>query len=54
MLASSTRAEGAEDPIIEALGVAVYSRVAGTGFTIYAAPAVGKAYGVFKVHCLGS
>lgn len=54
MLATSTRAEGAEDPIIEDLTIGVHSRVAGTGFTVYAAPAMGKAYGVFKVHCVGA
>jgi hypothetical protein len=54
MLATSTRAEGAEDAILEGLTVAVYSRVAGTGFTVAAAAYQGRAYGTFKVHCSGS
>jgi len=54
MLSTTSRAEGAEDAIIEGLTVAVHSRVAGTGYTLAAAVKEGRAYGKFKVHCTGS
>ena len=54
MLATSTRAEGEEDAVIEGLVGAIHSRVAATGFTLYVAPALGVASGVFKFHCTGA
>jgi hypothetical protein len=54
MLATSTRAEGEEDAVLEGLIGAVHSRVAGTGFTLYVAPALGIASGVVKFHCTGA
>ena len=54
ILATSTRAEGEEDAVIEGLIGAVHSRVAATGFTLYVAPALGVASGVFKFHCVGA
>jgi hypothetical protein len=54
LLATSTRAEGEEDPVVEGLIGAVYSRVAGTGFTLYVAPTLGVASGVVKFHCTGA
>jgi len=53
MLATATRAEGAEDAVIESLTVAIYNRLVGTGFTLRTWAAVGKAYGQFIVHCTG-
>jgi hypothetical protein len=54
MLATADRADGAEDAVIEGLTVAAHSRIAGTGFTVTAAPYQGRAYGAFKVHCAGA
>ena len=54
MLSTSDRAEGAEDAIIEGITVAVHSRSAGTGFTLSAAAAQGRAYGAYKIHCTGA
>lgn len=53
LLATADRVEGAEDAVIEGLRVAFHSRVAGTGFTVVAAPQFGRAVGKFKVHCTG-
>jgi hypothetical protein len=53
LYATSTRAEGAEDAIIEQLHAAPHSRVAATGFTLtVAAPT--RASGVFKFNCTGA
>lgn len=54
MFATTSRAEGAEDPIIEGINAAVHTRVAGTGFTVAAAAASGMAYGVFNFTCVGA
>jgi hypothetical protein len=54
MFATGSRAEGADDAIIEGLTVAVHSRVAGTGFTVAGAVRQGEAFGVYAVNCLGS
>lgn len=54
MVATSTRAEGEEDAVIEGLTAAIHTRVAATGFTLYVAPRDGVASGVFKFHCTGA
>ena len=54
MLATSSRAEDEEDAVIEGLIGAIHSRVVGTGFTLYVAPALGVASGVVKFHCTGA
>lgn len=51
--ATSDRLAGAEDPVIEGLVSAVGGLVAGTGFTLYVAAAVRKAYGKFLFSCVG-
>ncbi len=53
MHATSSRAEGAEDAVVEGLTVAVHSRVVGTGFTVTAAAREGTT-GVYQVVCSGS
>jgi hypothetical protein len=53
MLATSTKAEGEEDAVIERLSAAIHTRVAGTGFSLTVMPAEGDASGVFKFHCVG-
>jgi hypothetical protein len=52
MYATSSRAEGAEDVLIESITVAAHSRVAATGFTL-TAHAPTSASGVFKFNCIG-
>jgi hypothetical protein len=54
LVASTGRPEGTEDALIEGLTSVVYSRVAGTGFTLRAAPRYGRAYGQFVFHCTGA
>lgn len=51
--ATGDRAEGAEDAVIEEIVVSWHSRVVGTGFTVTAAAANGRAIGKFYVHCIG-
>jgi hypothetical protein len=51
---SAGRSEGEEDAVIEGLAVSWHTRVAGTGFTVIAAPREGVAAGKFKIHCQGS
>jgi hypothetical protein len=53
-LATADRADGSEDAAVEQLTVAVRSRVAGTGFSLDAAPGNGRAIGKYLVHCSGS
>lgn len=53
MISTVSRIEGSEDAVIEGLTVATHSKVVGTGFTVTAAPAVGMAYGIFKIDCIG-
>ena len=54
LYATTSRAEGAEDAIIEGLTVAVHSRVAGTGFTVAAAAAQNLGTtGIYKINCIG-
>lgn len=54
MMATSTRSEGAEDPIIEQMTIAVHSRndFADT-FQVTMAPAMGNALGKYLIHCIG-
>jgi hypothetical protein len=54
LVATSSRAEGEEDAVIEGLVPAIHSRVAGTGFTLVVAVPLGVASGVFKFHCTGA
>lgn len=54
LLAVGTRAEGAEDAIIEGLTAAVHTRSVGVGFKLTVAPTTGKAYGQFIFHCTGA
>jgi hypothetical protein len=54
LVATSGRAEGEEDAVIEGLVPAIHSRVAGTGFTLVVAVPLGVASGVFKFHCTGA
>lgn len=54
LLATSTRAEGEEDAVIEQLSAAIHSRVAGVGFTLVVGAPNGGASGVFKFHCTGA
>lgn len=53
LLATADRVDGEEDALLEGLTVVVSERVAGTGFTVSAQPAHGKAIGKFLIHCLG-
>lgn len=52
--ATLDRLAGAEDPAVEGLTAAVGNVVAGTGFTLYVAAAVRKAYGKFIFSCIGA
>ena len=54
MMATADRAEGAEDPIIERMTLAVHTRSVGAGFKITMAPALGNAIGKYLVQCSGS
>ena len=54
LVAVGTRSEGDEDALIEGLEAATYSRVAGTGFSLKAWVARGRAYGQFVFHCTGA
>lgn len=54
MFATSDRADGAEDAVIEGIVAAVHTRIVSTGFTIVASPRVGRAVGSYKVHCTGA
>lgn len=54
LVATSSRAEGEEDAVIEGLVPAIHSRIAGTGFTLVVAVPLGVASGVFKFHCTGA
>lgn len=53
MIATSSRAEGSEDAVLEGLAAAVHSRSAGVGFTLSAAPRLGSALGVYTFFCSG-
>lgn len=53
MFATADRVDGAEDAILEGLSIAVSARVAGTGFKVSAAPAMGSAIGKFLLSCTG-
>ena len=54
LIAVGTRAEGAEDAILEGLVAAVHTRSAGVGFKLTASPRIGRAYGQFIFHCTGA
>jgi hypothetical protein len=55
MHATTSRAEGAEDAVIEGLAVSVHSKVVGTGFTVTAASNAGLGTtGVYQIVCSGS
>lgn len=51
---TTDRADGAEDAVIEGITCTVATRVVSTGFTINAAPALGKAIGKYVVNCTGA
>jgi hypothetical protein len=53
MFATTDRAEGAEDILIEDLDVATHTRVASTGFTVTAHAGQGITFGKFIFHCTG-
>lgn len=53
LVATADRIEGAEDAVLEGITVAAHSRVVGTGFTVTAGAALGRAIGKYAVHCLG-
>lgn len=52
-VATVSRAEGAEDAILEGLQCQISNRSAGVGFTLKCSPRQGLAYGVYAVHCSG-
>lgn len=54
LFATATRADGAEDALIEGLRASVYARVAGTGFSVMASVARGFGYGVYNFSCTGA
>jgi hypothetical protein len=54
LFATADRDDGDEDALIENLTVTASTRSVGVGFTVYAHPAQGVAYGRFKIHCTGS
>lgn len=51
--ATTDRADGADDAIVDEIHVAVSQRVVGTGFTLRARPHIGNALGKYKIHCIG-
>jgi hypothetical protein len=53
LVATSSHAEGAEDPLLEGLTVAAHTRVVGTGFTVAASVANGVGNGVYAIDCTG-
>lgn len=53
MKATASRAEGAEDAVIEGLIGSIHSRVASTGFTLTAGPRFGYAVGQYIFDCTG-
>jgi hypothetical protein len=53
LLATTDRAEGAEDILLEDIDVAAHTRVASTGFTVTAHAGQGRTYGKFIFHCTG-
>lgn len=53
LAATSDRAEGVEDALLEGIRVSWHTRVLATGFTVIAHAPTGRAQGKFKVHCTG-
>jgi hypothetical protein len=54
LMATADRTDGMEDAVVEGLTVSAYARSAGVGFTVAAAPRMGKAFKKFMVHCTGA
>jgi len=53
-IATASRTEGSEEGIWEGLIPAIHSRVAATGFTLFANPRFGRAIGIYTFHCTGA